>query len=103
MSTVYTYTPVDRGLHSNPSEEFEDPAISKVKLELSDVYKNNKKIYTVRKKKHQITISQISIIKMPTQRIIIYPSVKSNLSTLFYLLQACIHDTMYLNQKDIYM
>lgn len=33
------YTPVDRGLHSNPSDEFEDPEISKVKLELSDVYK----------------------------------------------------------------
>ena len=38
ISLVYI-TPVDRGLHSSPSEEFEDPALSNDKLELSDVYK----------------------------------------------------------------
>jgi len=36
--------PVDRGLHSNPPEKFEDPAVSKVKLELSDVYEKNEKM-----------------------------------------------------------
>ena len=44
MHKSYTCTPVERGLHSNPSEEFEDPAVSEVKLEWFDVYKKNKKM-----------------------------------------------------------
>lgn len=32
-----SYTPVERGLHFNTSEEFEDPAVSEVKLEWFDV------------------------------------------------------------------